>query len=408
MSNGPPDQSRATLRLGASPLRRSHFLALMAVLVGLPLLVLAAIALVAAVCAGPERLGALMAEGLRQALEKDPSIRYALWALAALTPLLAVFALGQRQARLGLGPAGLQAHIPRWLGVGLTRQTAGDWRIGWESIRQARLVLPAAGRNAAQVVARARLAISTERGETWLAPFIWTRAGGPDHRLGLGELLHPRRLDPLDLLARAPLVQVLRERGFPVQPDRTSGLGGPGFDLARHGGMVTQLAVAAIAGVYTLADGFLLGPYQPLEPLPPAPFAVAATGAALAAVVLGRGAPRLERWAVGLLAVAAVGAAVYPATLRLNALTAEPEQVTYRAVAAGRFTAPGNLHPPVDLSGYDLDAYWAQYPPGAQHLFTVLSGVAGFRQLDLAPFYRRTRAFYSAVAGANAAPAAGQ
>jgi hypothetical protein len=130
--------------------------------------------------------------------------------------------------------------------------------------------------------------------------------------------------------------------------------------------------------------------------LPSLPF-VAVTGAgALAVMMLGRGAPRAERLVLGVLTVAALTAAVHPALLRVNALTATPQEVAYVATGAGRFEARDAGLPALDLSNEDVNEYWAQYPIGAEHPFTLLRGAGMFYQLDLAPLYARTRSFYAA------------
>lgn len=153
------------------------------------------------------------------------------------------------------------------------------------------------------------------------------------------------------------------------------------------------MAVFFAAGIYALIDALFIQPYLPLETLPTAPFLLVGALAAFAAWKLGQGAPRLERSIVGFLSVAACVAATYPAMLRLNAATAPAEAIPYVSLG-GLFGPDGERLPAVDLSGLGVPEYWAEYPPGTRHEFTLIKGSAGFYQLDLAPVYDRTRRFY--------------
>jgi hypothetical protein len=138
--------------------------------------------------------------------------------------------------------------------------------------------------------------------------------------------------------------------------------------------LVIQLVLFFAAGFYAVLGTFVFAHYRPLEALPSLPF-VAVTGAgALAVMALGRGAPRMERLVLGVLTVAALTAAVHPALLRVNALTATPQEVSYLATGAGRFEARDAGLPALDLSNEKVDEYWAQYPLGAEHPFTLLRG----------------------------------
>ncbi|MDZ7811454.1 MAG: hypothetical protein U5L11_17155 [Arhodomonas sp.] len=141
-------------------------------------------------------------------------------------------------------------------------------------------------------------------------------------------------------------------------------------------------------------DGLFLGQRQPLESVPVIPFVLAAVLAVAMVHRLGEGAPATERVAVGALTVAALVAAIYPGMLRFNAATAEPWVIGYEVVAPGRFQDPSGRFPEVDLSGKDLDEYWAEHPEGSVHEFRLFRGSAGFVQLDLRPLYEKTRAFY--------------
>ena len=395
MSRGADAQPAVTLRIGASLLRRGavlgFFLGLTLALVS----VLAATLIPMLPDTEPGEFSRAMEQALEHLLDEQPGFSAMLWLLAVAVPAAVVLWIGQRRASLRVTATGLEGHLSAWLGHGLSGQTTGDWSVAWSEIRSLRLEWPEPTLPPVQRLGRARLVIESARGEVRVAPFLWFDPAGSDHRLSLGEAARARSLDPQALMARAPLLQQLRARGLAVDSAPGAGAQRPaGFDLASHRGMVVQLAALLAGGLYALVDTFFLGHYRALESLPAAPFAAVAGSATLAVLLLGRGAPRLERLVVGALTVVALSAAVHPALLRFNALTATPRTVSYVATAPGRFEAAGEDLPALDLSGEDIDAYWEQYPAGAGHPFTVLRGAGRFWQLDLAPLYARTRDFY--------------
>lgn len=227
-------------------------------------------------------------------------------------------------------------------------------------------------------------------------PFIWFDRAGEDHRLGLDEIWSSRKLDPARRLRRAPLIRRLIARGIDATVEEADvEQRASGFDLMRNRGLVTQLVPFFGAGLYALVDTFIVEVYKPLGPLPLGPFVLGAVAAGTAVAKLGRGAPKTERRVIGALTVAACVTATYPATLRFNAATADAEVAVYVSAGGGRFEARDDRLPRIDLSGERIPEYWALFPPGAEHEFTVLRGTAGFHQLELAPFHERTRRFYA-------------
>lgn len=387
-----PDQGKL-LRAGTSLLRPAHTWALLGVALGLPVTALLAILAVMALAADGPICPAIWT-ALRTELIDDPVNRSMLWTTAVLLPFATVLLLLESRARLRLTQAGLEASIPRPLGIRWFRQTAGTWSVRWDDVRRVRLV-GFARSNAALRLAWYRLVIDTDHGEKWLAAFRWHERGGKDHRLGVGELLAYRKLDAAARLRSAPLVQALATRGFAIETE--ADMAAPdagGFDLARHKGLLAQVALFFVAGLYALTDAFFIRPYLPLEAPPAAPFLLVGALAVVAAWKLGQGAPRLERSVVGVLAVAACVAATHPAMLRLNAATAQAETLPYVSLGEGRFEPAGERLPAIDLSGLAVPEYWAEYPPGARQELTLLNGSLGFYQLELAPIYERTRRFY--------------
>ena len=335
---------------------------------------------------------------------EDPEIQWMLWAMVLITPpaLLVLWHLGQ--ARLTVRDTGIEAWIPRIPTLPVLRQSDGHWKLGWEDIRRAWLALPSSGGKHPQRLGFIRLNLETDQGLFSVFVWRWFNPDGPDHRLRLAELRKLRSLDFSEVVKRSPLIQALEAHGVAIEETEgsaTSGadgfatqLGEEQFDLASHRGMQVQLGLLALAGGYALLDTFFLKSYQPLETLTPGPFVLAGVVGAVIAGPLGRGAPRLEQLGVGALVVASLASAVYPGLLRYNAATAEAQQVRYEALAPGRFEPVRGPWPPIDLSGRNLPEYWAQYPEGTEHEFTLMRGDAGFYQLDLAPFHARTREFY--------------
>lgn len=383
-------------RLGASLLRRASLLWGLAIILGLPLLLVVIVVLVMVWTSGDSSsTGEILAEGW-QAANKDGSLDWQLWLAAALAPLAAVAQMMQRKCYVRLTSLGMEGYLTRWAGMGFLGLSTGHWRISWESIRSVQLVPRKPTGKPALDIGGYRLVIETDHEQTRISPFPWILVGGQDHRLRFRELLRPKKLDAAKVIERAPLVQALREQGIEISSEQTPLEQAPaGFDLARHPGMVAQLALLAIAGIYAIADAFFIGAFMPLEPLPAGPFVVATVVGAVVALALGRGAPSRERWVVGLLLAAALTAAVHPGMMRYNAMTAAPQQVNYRAVGEGQFESTISGLPEIDLRGLDVPEYWLEYPAGAVYEFVLLRGNGGFYQVKLGPVYEATREFYS-------------
>lgn len=166
-----------------------------------------------------------------------------------------------------------------------------------------------------------------------------------------------------------------------------------GFDLFHHRGLLVLVILFGVAGAYTLVDTFFLLPYTALAGMPLWPFALVAVLTAPAAILIGRGAPALERYAMAALVVVAVTWAVYPVMLRVNALTGEAEAVTYQSTETGVFEDPSGTYPRIDLAGHVAPAYWQDHGIDEPHRFRLVKGSLGFYQLDLRPVYQRIGLF---------------
>lgn len=379
-----------------SLLRRSDTYWMLAVIVAIPLILLIlALLLAIAISDDISNFSEAMASAW-DSLNEGDSLDWRVWLAIALVPFAVIVLMIQRASYLKVTDIGMEGYLPRWLGHGFFGLSTGHWKIGWDSVRAIRLLAGKPRGNPAADIAGYRLTIDTGREQIILSPFPWIQTGGPDHRLSVSEMRRAKALNVGGVIERAPLVGILKDRGFEVATVAADAEeAASGFDLAKHPGMVVQLSLLAVFGLYAVLDAFFLGSFMPLEPLPAGPFVGATVAAALIALVSGRGAPARERWAVGMLLVVAVTGAVYPGLLRLNSMTAEPQIVTYQAVGPGQFESAEPGRPDLDLRKLDIAEYWAEYPPGSEYDFELLKGTVGFYQLDLSPLFARTREFYS-------------
>ncbi len=326
---------------------------------------------------------------------EEPDTRMLVWALIALIPFTILFFWSRIQARVMINDTGLTVRIPRWLKLLVMLQSSGNRDLSWDQIHKASLKLPGARLRQAQDLNLVRLTLETDHENFSINPWLWVDPDQEDHRLSLSELGRLRHLAPQNLIERTRVVRALQAHGISIQQEESTARPfSDGYDLTNHKGLVIQLGLLTIAGLYAVGDTFFINAYKPLESMPVAPFVLAGIVGIAIAAPLGREAPRMERIGVGALTVAAMVAATYPGLIRFNAVTGETRTVQYEAVEPGLFRSPNAPLPDIDLRDKNLDAYWKEYPPGRQHPFELLSGDAGFVQLDLKPLHRRTRAFY--------------
>lgn len=172
------------------------------------------------------------------------------------------------------------------------------------------------------------------------------------------------------------------------------------FDLFHHVGMIVLLVIAGVAGGYALVDGLFLLQALPLGGMPKWPFIVVALVAAGPSFLAGRGAPLFERVGMTLVTSAALTWAVYPAMLRINAMTGEETMVTYQPTAIGAFEHPDGDYPALDLTGLGINEYLEEHGDQRAHRFVLVKGDLGFYQLDLWPLYAVTSQFYRGRQGA--------
>lgn len=384
------------LHLGTSLLRGSHMMWMFMLALSVPLIVLLAVAFMMAEKKGESTGIADVLASFWRAMGKNLEMDWQLWILVVLVPVGVIFLMMQRLAYLRVSSYGLEGYVPTWLGLGFAGLSTGRWQIPWETIRSVRLLPGKITGKPALDLRGYRLVVETDRGQTRLSPFSWLLRSGPDHRLTFREALPAKKPAVAELIERAPLIQVLHMRNIEIStdavvPEKES----TGYDLARHRGLVVQLILFFLAGLYALIDTFMINPFKALEPLPTEPFVLVGLAGVVLAFVLGKGAPIVERSIIGVMMVATLMAAVYPGLLRVNAMTAEPQEIRYQAVGTGQFVSTTPNLPALDLRSLGVSEYWSQYPDGAEHDFVLLRGAGGFYQVDLQPLYERTRDYYS-------------
>ena len=352
----------------------------------------------------PVALPELFMEALREFWREEPVQAL----IAAVGLMLGAAFLGLawlrlRHASLVIDQTGIRCqapgHGPRLL---LQDPRRHGWRVSWSDIQRAELIAPGfAGRNT-QSLGMWKLQLHTPGGVRELIPWLWLEKNGKDHRVSvLAAMRQPDDEKIRAWVADSPLIQALAAQGIDthIEEAQTGNpleqLPGGKFDLSSHKGMLTQLGLFFVAGAYALVDGLLLQPWEALEAPPLAPFVAAAIAAVSLAGVLGRGAPALERSAVGVLCAAALVAAVYPGLLRYNAVS-DPTPVIhdYQMVRPGVFEAADPALPALDLRHLALDEYWRALEP-PEHSFRLYRGEPGFWQLDRNYLFERTRAFYA-------------
>ncbi len=154
------------------------------------------------------------------------------------------------------------------------------------------------------------------------------------------------------------------------------------FRLESQPAILVAAAIAVLLFIYFLTDTFALSPWRYASTPPVLAFIACGVLATLIGLAIGRKAPLLERLTIALLLGGMVGAALWPAALRVNAATAEaaPEPVLYERVEAGVYQAVTTEHP--ELTFYGHQEYWAHPSQNERRRFHLQQGRLGFWQVD--------------------------
>lgn len=315
-----------------------------------------------------------------------------------LAALLGVCALlwQQSRSRLFIDAEGIRARMPKWLGFGKFRQTAGSWHFRWDQVRDVRLEEPMHRLPFGQGLRAYRLVVDANGRKTVIDPYCWIDKDGVDHRADFRQMFTTAG-SHRQLIEATPLMQAFLARGIDVaRSDASTAVGPRGFDVTTHRGLALQVLALFLLGLYFVVDLLFLASYQALESVPRGHFVLVGLAAASLCFFSGRGAPPLERFVVGAMTTAVAVAATYPALLQYNARDAVRVDADYRAVRVAEFTAVDGALPDIDLRDHRAEEYWAEHPPGSRHRFTVLRGEGGFYQLHLTPLNRQVRNWYEA------------
>lgn len=197
----------------------------------------------------------------------------------------------------------------------------------------------------------------------------------------------------LRLAEETPLLRVLRARGVAIQRlDVSSPLV---FDLFKNGHAMVAVIMLGVIGLYGAVDLIALDEtYAGFWP-----WATWVSGGVLAAVLsyfwLSRAKmPFVIAAVLSLMVGLDAGFAMYPGLLRLNRITdtagAQPHEYVLREYV--RLEPRETGLPVIDFK--QGRGYWRQFQPGASYTLYLRRGGLGFYQLDLAPVYAATRAFY--------------
>lgn len=165
------------------------------------------------------------------------------------------------------------------------------------------------------------------------------------------------------------------------------------FDLMHHRGLkILTVAALSLLG-YFLVDNFFVSPWRYADNPPIVLFMLTGLVFAVACAGLGKGAPRLERLSVTVLFGLSIGAACWPAALRVNASGGQVEVVTYRSVAPGEFESVGGNYPPLVFTGFE--EYWVHPDQRGYYDFELLRGPLNFWQLNHGRVVGEMREFFS-------------
>lgn len=165
------------------------------------------------------------------------------------------------------------------------------------------------------------------------------------------------------------------------------------FDLMQHRGLKVLTFAALGFLAYFLVDYFFVSPWRYAEGPSVLVFVFTSVVLMAACAGLGKGAPRLEHLVVTLLFGVSVGAACWPAALRLNAMGAQSFVVTYQSVAPGEFEAADGSHPRLTFKGFE--EYWADSGQRGSYDFELLHGHLGFWQYNHRRIMGEMREFFS-------------
>jgi hypothetical protein len=199
--------------------------------------------------------------------------------------------------------------------------------------------------------------------------------------------------EALRLAGESPLVRALRARGVAIQrPDASSPLV---FDLLKNRHAAAAVVLLAAIGLYGVVDLVLLDETYTGS----FPWTLWTMAGVIVAILTYRwlSAAKLPfaiAIALALMIGLDVGLAMYPGLLRLNQFTDTAGMQAHEYVLR-EYVRLEPLEAGLPVIEFEQGiGYWQQFKPGASYTLHLRHGGLGFYQLDLAPVYAATRAFY--------------
>ena len=298
----------------------------------------------------------------------------------------------QMREQLVLTHTGIEFHSPLPTWVPLLRKR---WSLHWSQVQAVslRCLLPGGG---PQVTV---LELSARGRKHRLYPFHWVDPADPGLVSPWKLALQARRPSPALAAAQiedSPLVRYVRAALPHLAAPRALDLVRSAFAIENNPRALAVTVAFFVLLAYALIDGGFLGHETYAQTPPVDAFVVLGVAAmALAALWMARGrVPLAETVVIALLAGAAAGAAAYPGTLRLNALTDTAGLRSYPYRLASNLELQPLVAGPPALRFAQHYEYWSQFKPGSVHEFELRRGGLGFYQLNLAPLERELRMFY--------------
>lgn len=296
--------------------------------------------------------------------------------------LVLVFMLArQRVSRLMVSAQGIELRIDNQL----VRWFVKPWRLGWSQVSEVVLHGPLAAQ----------------------AVFEFRVKGGKSRKLNVADWVRPEALDggglfPLRILQGQPspqdstLMLVLAGYGINVVDQTGADAARRGFALEKNRYSRVGLVILVILAAYAVTDGIVAvdEAYAGDAPLPA--FLVAGALVTMAAIVLlaRAGVPAAESVGLGVLIGVAFGLALYPATLRVNALSDAAGLAQYEYVLkSGAMLHPQVEGPPVLQAPLSME-FWAAQRIGSTWRIELRYGGLGLWQYRRDPLLEYIRDYY--------------
>jgi len=340
-----------------------------------------------------ERNGAALLNALLEKIVRDP-VDAAMNALIVSIGVLHLvyMRLAQQHERLILTPTGIEYRSPL---PEVLQPLRPSWSMAWGQIRAASLHGVKRARDARFV------ALELDNGvrKVKILPFQWVEPGHYQPVSPMAGMWKLRREIPEEVVARVEESEVMRyiSAAAPhLLPQRGAPFADLGFNLEKNPHALAVVIAFFVFFLYALGDTFFIG-HEVYADQPPYRFFIATGifGAIAAALWLRRGqVPVAETLGVALLFGGALGAAVYPGALRVNAFTDVDGLHNYQYQLAPDMT----LHPlstglPT-LAFPRYADYWSHFEAGSVHEFELRRGELNFYQLNMQPINRKMREFY--------------